>query len=73
MDNARLCRRVYDIGVELGNKTNPSCNSDLAIGCELAKIGTNGCVMNIEVNLSLVKDEEKLEEFKRAIKELRID
>lgn len=73
MENARLCRRVYNIGLELEGKTNPSCHTDLAIGCELAKIGTNGCVMNIEVNLSLVKDEEKLAEFNRAIKELKID
>jgi formiminotetrahydrofolate cyclodeaminase len=73
MENARLCRRVYDIGLELKGKTNPSCNSDLVIGYELAKVGTNGCLMNIEVNLSLVKDEEKLEEFNRVIKELKID
>lgn len=73
MENARLCRRVYDIGIELKGKTNPNCNSDLVIGCDLAKVGTNGCIMNIEVNLSLVKDKEKLDEFKRIIEELKID
>ncbi|MFA9424014.1 MAG: cyclodeaminase/cyclohydrolase family protein [Sedimentibacter sp.] len=72
MKNAKLCRRVYDIGVELEGKTNPNCHSDLAIGYELAKVGTNGCLMNIEVNLPLVKDEEKLEEFNRVIKELKL-
>ena len=73
MENARLCRRVYDIGIELKGKKNPNCNSDLVIGCDLAKVGTNGCIMNIEVNLSLVKDEEKLDEFNRVIEELKID
>ena len=73
MENAKLCRRVYDIGIELEGKTNPNCLSDLVIGCELAKIGTNGCLMNIEANLPLVKDELKIEEFNNVMKELRID
>jgi formiminotetrahydrofolate cyclodeaminase len=45
----------------------------LVIGYELAKIGTNGCLMNIDVNLPLVKDEAKLQEFTDSMKELRID
>lgn len=73
MDNARLCRRVYDIGLELSGKTNPNCNSDLVIGTDLARVGTNGCIMNIEANLPLVKDTEKLDEFNKTIKELKID
>lgn len=73
MENAKLCRRVYDIGVELENKTNPNCHSDLVIGYELAKIGTNGCLMNIEANLPLVKDEAKISEFNKALTELKID
>ena len=73
MENAKLCRRVYDIGRELEGKTNPNCHSDLVIGYELAKIGTNGCLMNIEANLPLVKDEEKIEEFNKALKELKIE
>lgn len=73
MENAKICRRVYDIGVELEGKTNPNCHSDLVIGYELAKIGTNGCLMNIEANLPLVKDETKVEEFTNAMKELKIE
>ena len=73
LENAKLCRRVYDIGIELDGKSNPNCYSDLVIGYELAKIGTNGCLMNIEANLPLVKDESKLQEFNDAMEELRID
>ena len=71
MENAKLCRRVYDIGIELEGKTNPNCHSDLVIGYELAKLGTNGCLMNIEANLPLVKDEGKIEEFNKVIKDLK--
>ena len=72
MENAKLCRRVYDIGVELEGKTNPNCHSDLVIGYELAKVGTNGCLMNIEANLPLVKNEGKIEEFNKVMKDLKI-
>lgn len=72
MENAKLCRRVYDIGIELEDKTNPNCHSDLVIGYELAKVGVNGCIMNIEANLPLVKDEAKIEEFNRVMKELKL-
>ncbi|WP_422484574.1 cyclodeaminase/cyclohydrolase family protein [Gudongella sp. DL1XJH-153] len=73
MENAKLCRRVYEIGIELDGKSNPNCNSDLVIGYELAKDGTNGCILNIEANLPLVKDEAKIHEFNKAIKDLKID
>lgn len=73
LENARLCRRVYDIGKALEGKSNPNCHSDLVIGYELAKIGTNGCLMNIEANLPLVKDVDKIQEFNTALKELRIE
>lgn len=72
-DNAKLARRVYDIALELEGNTNPNLDSDLQIGKELAKIGTNGCVLNIEANLGLIKDEEVLEGFKKDMEELRID
>ncbi|MDW5298513.1 MAG: cyclodeaminase/cyclohydrolase family protein [Sedimentibacter sp.] len=73
MENAKLCRKVYNIGMELQGKTNPNCISDLVIGCEFAKIGTNGCLLNIEANLPLVKDKTKIDEFNKAMEELKID
>ena len=73
MNNARLCRRVYDIGVELDGKSNPNCHSDLVIGYELARNGVRGGIMNIEANLPMVKDEGKVEEFNNAIRDLKID
>lgn len=72
MENAKLCKRVYDISLELEGKTNPNCESDIVIGRELAKIATNGCLLNIEANLPLVKDEEKIKEFEDTLK-IRID
>lgn len=73
MENAKLCRRVYDIGLIIEGKSNPNCHSDLVIGYDLAKVGTNGCLMNIEANLPLVVDLAKLEVFNRALSELKIE
>lgn len=73
MENAKLCKRVYEIAKELEGKTNPNCDSDIIIGKRLAKVATNGCVMNIEANIPLVKDEEKIKEFQKNIQELRIE
>ncbi|MGO1470047.1 MAG: cyclodeaminase/cyclohydrolase family protein [Tissierella sp.] len=72
LENAKLCKKVYDIGVQLEGNSNPNCQSDLIIGYELAKIGTNGCLMNIEANLPLVKDKDKIKEFNNALKNLKI-
>jgi len=72
MNNARLCRRVYEIGMELDGKSNPNCHSDLVIGYELARNGVRGGIMNIEANLPIVKDEGKVEEFNNAIRDLSI-
>ncbi len=73
MNNAKLCHRVYEIANEVNGKTNPNCQSDLEIGLELAKIGTNGCIMNIEANLPLVKDQEKIDEFNSVINDYKIN
>lgn len=72
MNNAKAIRRVYEIGQALNGNSNPNCLSDVLIGLELAKIGVNGCVMNIDANLSLIKDEKKVEDFQAAMKELEI-
>lgn len=72
MENAKLCKRVYNIGVQLEGKSNPNCHSDLVIGYKLAELGLNGCLMNIEANLPLVKDKEKIKEFNDVLKNLKI-
>lgn len=72
MENAKTIRRVYEIGQMINGKSNPNCHSDVVIGLELAKIGVNGCVMNIDANLSLIKDEAKVKEFQDAMAELEI-
>lgn len=71
-ENAKIISRVYEIGQMINGNSNPNCLSDVIIGLELAKIGVNGCVMNIDANLSLIKDEAKVKEFTDAMSALEI-
>jgi formiminotetrahydrofolate cyclodeaminase len=73
MENGYLCKRVLEIAEALQGKTNPSCGSDFDIGVGLAREGVKGCVMNIEANISMIKEEEKLKRFESAIEELKVN
>ena len=70
-DNGYLCKRVFEIGNMLKGKSNSNAGSDLSIGINLAEVGVDGCVQNIEANLPLIKNEEILNKFKEDINSLR--
>lgn len=63
MDASFNCNRVLEIGKILEGNTNPACNTDLQMGLMLAEIGLKGAIMNVEVNLPMIKSEKKLKEF----------
>jgi len=72
LNNANLCKRVYEIGKILEGKSNTNAASDLNIGINLAKVGVDGCVQNIEANLPLIKNESILEKFKNDINNIEL-
>lgn len=54
--NADKCSRVYTIASVLEGNYNENAGSDFVIGKNLAHLGMQGCILNIEANLSLIKD-----------------
>lgn len=70
-ENGYMCKRVYELGTSLVGKSNDAAFSDLIIGVNLAKLGIEGCIMNIEANLPMIKDEKTIEGFKEHIEILR--
>lgn len=70
-NNAYNCKRVYDLGMKLIGKSNEAAYSDLIIGINLVKLGIEGCLMNIEANLPLIKSEELKQGFEKHIQILR--
>lgn len=70
-DNAYRCKRILELGNLMEGKYNTNASSDFLIGMELAKLGVKGCVLNIEANLSLIKDENIKKEFEDHINKLK--
>ena len=68
-DNGRLNVRVYELGTMMKGNSNPACNSDLMSALYLSKGGIKDCVLNIQANLGLIKDEN----IKTALKEDMLD
>lgn len=71
LKNATKCKEIYKLCVKLKGKSNLNAVSDLMGAEALSKAGVEGCLLNIEVNLSLIKDEKTIEQFERQIVELR--
>lgn len=63
-DNAYLNARVYELGSSLLGNSNPACHSDLSSALYLSQSGVKDCVLNIQANLGMIKDEAVKSAFK---------
>lgn len=70
-ENGFRCREVYELAMELKGDSNPNCGSDLEVAIMLAEVGIKGCILNIEVNLPLIKNPETKAQFEKDIEELK--
>jgi formiminotetrahydrofolate cyclodeaminase len=70
MENGQMCKRAQELGFLLKDQSNPSAASDLAEAILLADAGVKGCVLNIEANLPLIKDEQVKADFQKQIEAL---
>ena len=68
--NGERCLRVYQLGKQLEGNSNPACLSDLKSALFLSESGVKGCILNIEANLPLVKEDTKIAEFQEKIEVL---
>jgi len=71
LKNAGLCREVLDRAIRLAGKSNPRAATDLAIARALAKVGLEGCLMNVEANLPTIQNEATRRKFMDAVASLR--
>ena len=63
-DNAYLNAHVYELGSSLLGNSNPACHSDLSSALYLSQSGVKDCVLNIQANLGMIKDEAVKSAFK---------
>ncbi len=69
--NADRCRRVLELCAQLRGRSNPNAASDLACAGHLARAGLLGCVANVEINVSAIKDRGLAAELSERAQALR--
>ncbi len=57
LENAARCVRVLELADRVSKKFNENAASDLEVARSLARSGAEGCLENVQINLSSVKDE----------------
>lgn len=70
LSNARMNARVHELGVRLRGNSNPACLSDLVSALYLSEAGLKDCVLNVNANLGMIKDEAVRAELKDGMLEL---
>lgn len=70
-DNGYKIKRVSELALMLVGQSNTAAESDLRSAIFLTEAGLKGCILNIEANLSLIKDENVLNEFNNHIEVLK--
>lgn len=63
-------KRVYELVCRLEGSSNPNCLSDLMSAKYLSESGVKGCILNIQANLSMIRDEARTKEMEEAMAEL---
>jgi len=66
-DNGYRCKRANELALLLVGHSNAAASSDLYSALYLSDVGVKGCILNIEANLSLIKDDNIIEKFKNDI------
>lgn len=63
-------KKILEIGLDLMENSNPSCETDLKAGVRLAEMGLQSGKDNVLVNIPLIKDENKIEHLMMEISNL---
>ena len=71
LENARRVEMILKSSKELDGRCNPNAASDITIGAMLARVAVLGCVLNVEANLPLVKEECAKDQLQRAANDFR--
>lgn len=65
-------KRVFELACRLEGSSNPNCLSDLLSAKYLSESGVKGCILNIQANLSMIKDETRTAEMTEAMEDLKV-
>jgi formiminotetrahydrofolate cyclodeaminase len=71
LNNAGLCVQVLELAGMLEGRSNPNALSDLQCACYLARAGLDGCLANVAINLSAIKDPAVMSAINEQVRALR--
>lgn len=71
LENAARCIRVLELADRVSKEFNENAASDLEVARSLARSAAEGCLENVQINLSSVKDEAIRAEIEDRTSELR--
>jgi formiminotetrahydrofolate cyclodeaminase len=71
LENGTRCVRVLELADRLSASFNRNAESDLTVARSLARSGAEGCLANVAINLSSVKDAGLRAEIEARARELR--
>ena len=63
----KLCSRVFPIAKLMAEHGNPSSITDAAVAALMANAGIKGAVLNVQINLSNIKDEAFVKELEKDL------
>ena len=71
LQNGERCAEVIQLFERLAPSHNTNATSDLEVGRRLAAAGVAGCIDNVEINLSSIKDDGIRGGFERRLQALK--
>jgi formiminotetrahydrofolate cyclodeaminase len=69
LTNCAKAMSVAERLLEIGNK---NLSSDIGVGVRLLEAGFDGAVINVDINIALIKDEKYIEKKRNEVNELKI-
>lgn len=69
LDIARRCSRIIELAMPIAEKGNVNAVSDVGVGVLLGEAALHAALLNVKINLGLIKDTDFVERTKRAMVE----
>lgn len=71
LETARTCMEIFDVALEVAEKGNRNSITDAGVAALTANAGAHAAVLNVQINLSSIKDEKFVESISQEIEEIR--
>jgi glutamate formiminotransferase/formiminotetrahydrofolate cyclodeaminase len=71
LETARTCEKILDVALIVAEKGNQNSITDAAVSALMAQAGVQGAILNVEINLSSIKDQDFVDNISSEINTLQ--